>query len=307
MITFPPYGQFARIYRESVDPHVLAPIAWRPILPTEEREATWIQWRTDTVELINVTLWPQWDETSANWLNGDAAKMQAITLADFELFAKIQNSGILDRQPVSPIAAMSIPSHRQYFVDEDTGKLGERYYFYDTKLPTAQLEKIIPDLRQTLKDKAGSVSIQIKQMLQRPRAYQVAKLFGQEHRFELAATSMTSSMSSGHCFQGCLVSAGIYEAWLTRGYTPTAEQLFALGQFGVDIGDRRVFAGVHYPSDNISSWIMSLRLIDEVCPDKRVGRFLANSIKTQSYVFQLLQASGKPEYVDALELVNSLT
>ena len=33
-------------------------------------------------------------------------------------------------------------------------------------------------------------------------------------------------------------------------------------QYMVDIGDRRVFAGVHYPSDNLASWFCALRLCD---------------------------------------------
>lgn len=250
MTTYPPYGQFARVYRESVDPANLAPPAWRPTLPKPEREQSWLEWRNETVRLINETLWPQWSESTSGWLNPDTAKMDALTAADFDLLTEFDTAGVLDQQPSTPVSAASIPSHRQYFVDEDSAKLGDRYFFYDTTLPAAQLEKVVPDLRQVLKDKAGSISIQIKQILQRPRAYQVAKFLGRDHRFELATTSMTSSMSSGHCFQGCLVSAGIYEAWLLRGYAPTNKQLAALGQFGVDIGDRRVFAGVHYPSDN---------------------------------------------------------
>jgi hypothetical protein len=35
-------------------------------------------------------------------------------------------------------------------------------------------------------------------------------------------------------------------------------------QYTADIGDRRVFAGVHYPSDNISSWFCALRMCDNM-------------------------------------------
>lgn len=306
MITFPPYGEFARVYRESVDPTSLAPIAWRPGLPKPERERTWIEWRDETVKLITNTLWPQWCETQKSWINPNHAAMEALTLADFDLFDALGSSAILESQPKSPVAAASIPTHRQYFVDEDSAKLGERYYFYDTTLPPAQLDKVLPDLRSALKDKAGSVSIQVKQLLQRPRAYQVAKILGRDHKFELATTSMTSSMSSGHCFQGCLVAVGIYEAWIQRNYSPSPDQLTALAQFGVDIGDRRVFAGVHYPSDNLASWIMDLRFVSEVAPDKRIWKFLADAIVQRSTVFRLIESSGSKAHADALALVKSL-
>ena len=306
MISFPPYGEFARVYRESVDVTSLAPNAWRPTLPKPERELTWLEWRDETVKLIAATLWPQWSEAQKAWINPDHAAMEALTLADFDLFVELGQSGIFDSQPASPVAATSIPTHRQYFVDEDTAKLGDRYYFYDTTLPAAQLDKVVPDLRAALKDKAGSVSIQVKQLLQRPRAYQVAKILGRDHKLELATTSMTSSMSSGHCFQGCLVAVGIYEAWIQRGYSPSPDQLTALAQYGVDIGDRRVFAGVHYPSDNLSSWIMDLRLIGEVAPDKRIGKFLADAIVQRSTVFRLIDSSGSKAHAGALALVKSL-
>jgi hypothetical protein len=306
VIEFPPYGQFARVYAESVDPASLAPSAWRPELPNPDREKSFLEWRDETVRLINETLWPSWDEAGLKWVDANFDRMKELTEADFRGFEPLLAEGALDKRPSTPVSAASIPTHRQYFLDEDTAKLGERYFFYDTTLPSTELDLFLSDLRDTLRQKAGSISIQIKTIVQRPRAYQVAKLMGRTHHFELAATSMTSSMSSGHCFQGCLAVAGIYAAWLQRGYAPSGEQLVALGQFGVDIGDRRVFAGVHYPSDNLSSWIMDLRLVDEVCPDRRVGRFLAQAIVGQSRVFALLKESREAVYGDAIQLIEAL-
>lgn len=83
-------------------------------------------------------------------------------------------------------------------------------------------------------------------------------------------------------------------------------QIEALEQFGVDIGDRRVFAGVHYPSDNLSSWILALRLGREVFADPRVWLFLAEAIQKRSAVYQTLVSSGKSAYSDALGEVNGL-
>jgi len=113
-------------------------------------------------------------------------------------------------------------------------------------------------------------------------------------------------MSSGHCFEGCLIAAGIYELWLSDGLTTTRDQLGALEQYGVDIGDRRVFAGVHYPSDNLASWIIGLRLVNEVCPNREVGRFLATAIQSKSWIFNLLKESGHDEYEPVLSVIESL-
>lgn len=305
-VRFPPYGAFAAVYENSVDASALAPPAWSPQLPLAEREATWTRWRDETVEIITKTLWPKWNPADQDWLNGDASHMLALTLADFDLFGQINSLGLLETMPQTSVSAASIPSHRQYFLDEDTGKLGDRYYFYDHTLPASQLEMLPGDLRAGLKEKAGSVSIQFKQLIQRPRAYQVAKILGRAHKFELAATSMTSSMTSGHCFQGCFLAASIYEAWLNRGFAPTDQQVEALEHFGVDIGDRRTFAGVHYPSDNMSSWILSLRLGKEVFNDRRVWKFLAEGIQKRSKVYDLVASSNSSPYAGALSEIDKL-
>jgi hypothetical protein len=303
---FPPYGRFAREYQDTVHAGSLAPPSWRPALAAVEREASFLEWRNETISLINDFLWPQWDVASSSWLNGNHSDMMTLTLADFKLFSEIEHSGVFYDQPVSPVGAASIPSHREYFEDEDTGQFANRYHFYDTTLPSGRLAKIVPDFKEILKKKTGSVSIQIKQLLQRPRAYQIAEMLGRGHKYELATTSMTSSMSSGHCFEGCLVAVGIFETWLLETVKPTCDQTRALGQFGVDVGDRRVFAGVHYPSDNLASWIMSLRLVGEVSADVRIRQFLANAITNQSYIFRLLKDAGDPAHMEAIRLIQSL-
>jgi hypothetical protein len=66
----------------------------------------------------------------------------------------------------------------------------------------------------------------------------------------------------------------------------------SLAQYMVDIGDRRVFAGVHYPSDNIASWIMALSLMPEVYADPvRIEGFVRKAIFERSRVFQMISAA----------------
>ncbi len=62
----------------------------------------------------------------------------------------------------------------------------------------------------------------------------------------------------------------------------------ALQQFAVDIGDRRVFAGVHYPSDNISSWYAALRIIPHIFDGQSAATFLWTAITTKSLVYGAL-------------------
>ena len=108
----------------------------------------------------------------------------------------------------------------------------------------------MPHLLQLgLHRKVGTFALQIKERLQRPRAYQVALIQGRAgflHR--PAATADTPSMCSGHCLQGSLAGCRVFDSDARR---MTNRSIEILQQFTVDIGDRRVFAGVHYPSDNL--------------------------------------------------------
>lgn len=70
-------------------------------------------------------------------------------------------------------------------------------------------------------------------------------------------------MISGHAFQGLVVRRGGYIAkrLMLKSNLGAVERL---QQYAVDVGDRRVFAGVHYPSDNLASWYCGLRLCDHL-------------------------------------------
>jgi hypothetical protein len=66
-------------------------------------------------------------------------------------------------------------------------------------------------------------------------------------------------------------------------------------RFLIDTGDRRVFAGLHYPSDNVGSWFVAMRLCRHVygehAEEVRLG--LWEAIRTHSVVYQaILDASG---------------
>jgi hypothetical protein len=307
---WPAYGALARAYADSITSAPLAPPAWKDGTDPASREATWLAWREKTLGYINADLWPRWDEASSEWVSPDIAKMQALTDADLALLKVLNNDKkLLDTRPTPPNAAVAIPLHRQFFLDEDgaTGSapLGTRYVTYDVTLPPEQVNKLPAGMIESLKAKCGSASLQFKSQLQRPRAYQVAKLLGVPHLWELAATSMSPSMSSGHCLQGCMMAAGVYEMWLSSGFAPDAKQRASLQQFAVDIGDRRVFAGVHYPSDNLSSWIIALNIVPKVYSAPEVAAFMWEAITGRSSVYQHISASGEAIYEPALRRIAS--
>lgn len=301
---FYPYGNIARPYLESIDKNMLFPDNWFKNLSINERQSKWIDWRNETETIINKVLWPSWDYLKNEWISGDNQKMIELTKSDLVLLKEIHSLGILKNYPRTKVSSNSIPSHYEYFDDEDNSKLGINYSFYDTTLPRQLILTFAKDLVESLKSSIGSTSMQFKSLFQRPRAYQISRVFGTDFTFELAKTSMSPSMSSGHSLQGLLMCAGVYDKWLNNGYTPTKAQTEALAQFGIDIGDRRVFAGVHYPSDNIASWIIALRLTPHVFSNKETLDFVRLSIE-QSLVLEMIKKSQKQIYSLALSELQS--
>jgi hypothetical protein len=75
-------------------------------------------------------------------------------------------------------------------------------------------------------------------------------------------------MISGHCLDGCL--AGTWVAWYLKSEADGVDHLDwtrvrpAMQQWVVDIGDRRVMAQIHYPSDNIGSWWVALSFLGQL-------------------------------------------
>jgi hypothetical protein len=124
---------------------------------------------------------------------------------------------------------------------------------------------------------------------------------------EEGRTSQTPSMCSNHCLQGMVGVGGVYEDFHARGISFNPD---ALKQFAVDIGDRRVMAGIHYPSDNLSSWILVLSLAPLAYRDATVKNFLWDAIEHRSVIYRrIVEFAEKPAgeaYRPALEYLHSL-
>lgn len=274
---------------------LLVPPDWAPEAPEPERERSWRSWRTGAISTINDLLWPSWDADRRIWRNADVKRMQQLTDADFALFDRIiQTDKAMDERPTPPNPAADLPTHRALYLEEDGAQpFGARYERYDSTLDAERARAVAQQIKTALRSKVGSSGLQFKAELQRPRPYQMCVLLGYaDFAHELAITSMTPSMSSGHSQQGCLAGAAVYEYWLKSGFTPSADQVVALQQLSVDIGDRRVFAGVHYPSDNLSSWWFALSMAEHVFEQSETRSFLLEAITGRSRVWRYLDTAS---------------
>lgn len=100
-------------------------------------------------------------------------------------------------------------------------------------------------------------------------------------------------MSSGHSLQGLLMTAGAVDMALSEGIELQEPDIQGLEQFAVDVGDRRVWAGIHYPSDNIASWIVAANVGASVLQHARARSFLVNAVLKRSEVWTKLCATAE--------------
>jgi hypothetical protein len=260
------------------------PEAWQPNAPGNT-EQQWRQWRDSLIEDLASVLWPTYDQRQGAWSQPPNA---ALVDADFELMDGLKSQ--LD-EPVRGRAAEQT-KHRVFFDEEDDDYLlfGHKYDRYDPALPRYLRDELTTIMLNGYDRKLGTLHLQLKQVFQRPRAYQVAFIQGRKFEHLRSRLAATPSLVSGHCLQGCL--AGV-SAYVLFGASVDSVSVEVLRQFTVDVGDRRVFAGVHYPSDNLASWYTALKLLPHVVNSAVLSSarsFLWDAISLQSVVYQAVRA-----------------
>lgn len=222
----------------------------------------------DEVTAMAEILWPRYDYGSHGWVGKAAVQAQELTEADLTLMAalheKLKDEVIISERKVGGTAAVGArrlgKSQEGLFRLEDMSARGTvDLYLKDVK-------DSAPDLLEALKKavdvgflRLGTTTLRFKQQFQRPRPYQVAFLLGRDFHYEFGATAVTPALVSGHCMQGLFA-----RTYATMVHRQALEEhlgaIDAMRQYCIEIGDRRVYAGVHYPSDSLSSWYGSLRL-----------------------------------------------
>jgi hypothetical protein len=271
----PPWGQMDDALWADLMP--LIPLDWRL------SDSEWWKWLTALVDDIGSLIWPKY--APGAWSDATVGR---ILDADFALLKELRHYIGYPIKSVSP----TIVQHGDFFKEEDDTNIafGSSYKHYDPTLP-AQVSECLPTvLTAGIVDKVGSLDLLLKLVFQRPRAYQVAFLQGRKgFTYQSAASANSPSLVSGHCLQASLAGCTAFAAF-RNSMTPDSIEL--LKQFTVDVGDRRVFAGVHYPSDNLSSWYTALQLVPYVFDEQlsaTIKAFLWEAINIKSVVFDAIK------------------
>jgi hypothetical protein len=121
-----------------------------------------------------------------------------------------------------------------------------------------------------------------------------------------ALSADTPAMCSGHCAQSLLTVGAVMEQIITTGRELSPASWAALEQFAADIGDRRVMARVHYPSDSLASWIMVMGMANYIFTVPDVKRHLWNAIQQRSAIHRLILTAQSSVYAGALDALQAV-
>lgn len=290
----------------AADAHVpiYAPYGWMPPmfhtpLPPPKGfdgdAGAWAAWLDETADLLKAFLWPRWQ--GGAWV-GDLAAADALTRADLAAMPA------LAQKLKQPVRATSPVTHALLFRAEDLAapSLGT-FKDYLPEPPPALLQGFDRWVMEAGAQRAEQAAIGLKVHMQRPRPYQMALQLvpAAPFAYQVATTAVTPSLVSGHALQGAmaLVTVVLHLEHGLRAPTPPG-LLKELQRYFLHVGDRRTFAGVHYPSDNLSSWFTVLRLLRRMSfndPDPKAERtrgrqVLWDGIQAESPVYQAMVAAG---------------
>jgi hypothetical protein len=288
----PPWGQMEERLIAAKDTLII-PIDWWINEGELPRPEDWDLWVDHIVERIDYLLWPECKP--GDDCVPDRDDIVALMDADFSLLDDLHDNLQLPIPSEYPTQVF----HNELFDEEDDGStpFGTNYERYDPTL-SARILHGLPDIISAgMADKVGTLDLQLKQRFQRPRAHQVAFLQRRtNYNYRWARTANTPSLVSGHCLQASIGGCTAYVA-LASDLSGNTKSLTSLAQLTVDIGDRRNYAGVHYPSDNLASWYVAFQLIPHVFSGEEQklnpALFLWLAISQRSDVFRAIKGYKK--------------
>lgn len=264
------------------------------------------------------SIWPAWENGA--WVGDAASDMASTTAAELVLAANLYHGqggqpDVLNEVPAVPPAPDNVPrNHEWHYKIEDalvldpkylyveapeggqpsydfvaSNNIGSNFLVYDPTFDIKQFEQLFWGRMRRIEPPI----FDIKQRLQRPRPWTAATALDVEGfrwvvagGFFVTHTGVHPSLLSGHCIQGILGGCSVFEGLMQQGAEITPSTKRAIQKYMVDWGDRRVFAGVHYMTDNVGSWTLARRMIPHLFSNPEVIEALAvEAITRHSQVF----------------------
>ena len=299
----PPYGVFPPRLEKIAQVDEAMP-DWQHKLEDDIRHQSFLAWRNEMRKTLSNSLWPYFDRTARQWEGLAKNFADASTRQEIEIMVEhLQgaNTQLTIEPPICDVTEFGSTHLKQFKVEDAPSQpAGVNMRDYVCSLTDDQFGQARKTIDLAYDRKLRNL-FWLKREFVRPRPYQCALIFNfDQFHSEVAFSATHSSFYSGHCLEGILFSAAVAETWLADPTSYSGEMLIELMRYSVDFGDRRVFAGVHYPTDNISSWFLALNIIPNIFDNPLpIQQFVVDAIKQHSFVYRLINE----EYVkhDILE------
>lgn len=258
---------------------------------TKSSADAWDAWIHERALEMADFLWPAYNNNTRTWEGKARDKALALTEVDLTLVLKLQ-SKMQERVTgkVDGVVRKTV-KHLDLFRPEDE-PTPPRLTFaaYDDKfltpLNSCEWERAVIMGGRSI---ARPASQALKKKLQRPRPMQTAMMLGINglvvHR---SVTAVSPAMIGGHCIQGMMALAELEES-MADAFASAPDVKKDVQRFFIDTGDRRIYAGLHHPSDNMGSWWIGFKLCDRVFAANdapRIRKKLWDAITTYSEVYQ---------------------
>lgn len=138
----------------------------------------------------------------------------------------------------------------------------------------------------------------LKSRFQRARPHQAMTDFSKPFYVYDTESGHHPAFPAGHSLQSALWTATLlFEPDLARSWTQYNSDLVG---WAAGVSDRRVYAGLHYPSDAIAGWIASLVIGKTLWPESEIAAHLANIIAISEPVRVIRQS---PKHFPRLNLM----
>jgi hypothetical protein len=232
MHEFPPYGELAYGATHGI-PECPQRLAHVP----EQYQAI--------LGLVRIQLTHLWPRGAAN-----VHLQEEVTRRDLAMIASMQKYWVEQPYP-------GVPNHSSLVLAEDSNPLANcADYLRDPNVTALTRAEVAACIRNCI----GRSVLNLKADFQRIRPWQAAAILGlPQYLYHSSLTAHTPALPAGHALQGLFYTYAIYEKH--RAYLDANPALRErLQQLAVDIGDRRIIGGLHYPTDNLGAWILASHL-----------------------------------------------
>jgi hypothetical protein len=205
------------------------------------------------------------DDLRTIW-SADDRQNEVLTRCDLKILEEIQTND----QSTTTNALFDIEDAGFWAID----KFGRTTYTppgysYTIENPLSAINREAPAERMIIFDeflhyvrKTTPLIFKIKRELDRVRPATASYLLdqGRLHRMKEGKLARHASFISGHAAQGLLAAINIS----VQRPNLIANEKKQLHAWAHNLGLRRIWGGLHYPSDNLGAWIFTLRLLPKI-------------------------------------------